>query len=173
MERIVVVGCGGSGKSVVARHLANYLGLPITHLDGLYYDEDWNPLPPGQFADVQRQLVARPRWVMDGNYASTLPIRLAAADTVLFLDLPAVACYVGIARRRLRYGGGQHPAEGVYDRVNASFLRYVASYRRTMRPRICALVAEHAPDAEFLAPTSRRQVDRLLDDICSTTTAPG
>lgn len=163
MDRIVVVGCGGSGKSVVARQLARLLDLPVTHLDGVYYDADWNTLTQDEFAARQRDLVARPRWVIDGNYVSTLPVRLAAADTVVFLDLPPVACLWGIAQRRWRHGGGQHPDVGVYDRVNWSFVRYVLGYRRTMRPRIRSLVAEHAPQARFVTLTSRRRVARFLD----------
>jgi adenylate kinase family enzyme len=62
-------------------------------------------------------MVAAPRWIIDGNYASTLPIRLEAADTVIFLDLPGWACLWGILQRRLRHGGGQHQAIGVYDRI--------------------------------------------------------
>lgn len=92
MDRIVVVGCGGSGKSTVARRLGEILELPVTHLDAVYYDRDWNPLPHKEFALRQERLVAGRRWLIEGNYASTLPIRLAAADTVIFLDLPAVVC---------------------------------------------------------------------------------
>jgi adenylate kinase family enzyme len=170
MDRIVVIGCGGSGKSVIARTLGDALGLPIVHLDGLYYDEEWNTLTPDDFAHSQYEVVAKPHWIIDGNYASTLPIRLAAADTVIFLDLGAATCLWGIARRRVRYGGGQHPDVGVYDRINRHFLRYVIRYRRDMGPRVRTLVTEHAPDANFHAPTSRRQVRRLIDEL--TTSMP-
>jgi hypothetical protein len=60
------------------------------------------------------------------------PIRLTAASTVIFLDLPAANCLLGIARRRLRHGGGQHDAIGVYDRITWNFLRYVIGYRENM-----------------------------------------
>lgn len=163
MDKIVVVGCGGSGKSVVARQLAELLEMPVTHLDGLYYDADWNPLTNDQFANLQHELVAQPRWIIDGNYASTLPIRLAAADTVIFLDLPPLRCLWGIAQRRWRYRGGQHVDVGVYDRINVSFVRYILGYRRKMRPRVLALVAEHAPQAELIVLTSRRHAARLVD----------
>jgi hypothetical protein len=63
---------------------------------------DWNPLPQDDFAERRRKLVARPRWLIEGNYASTLPIRLVPADTVIFLDLPAITCLAGILQRRWR-----------------------------------------------------------------------
>ncbi|HEY1620039.1 MAG TPA: hypothetical protein VGG25_20615 [Streptosporangiaceae bacterium] len=81
MDRIVIVGCGGSGKSHLARQLGAILGVTPVHLDTLHYDEDWNPLPAEEFAALQRELVAAPRWIIDGNYASSLPIRLTAAST--------------------------------------------------------------------------------------------
>jgi adenylate kinase family enzyme len=83
-------------------------GNPPVHLDGLCYDQDGKPLDKEQFAALQRDLVTAPRWIIDDNYASSLPIRLQAADTVIFLDLPAWTCLWGIARRRLRHRGGQH-----------------------------------------------------------------
>ena len=83
-----------------------------------------------KFAALQRDLVAAPRWIIDGNYASSLPIRLQAADTVIFLDLPGWACLWGILQRRLRHGGGQHQAIGVYDRITWDFARYILGYRQ-------------------------------------------
>jgi adenylate kinase family enzyme len=164
MERIVVIGNGGSGKSTLARRLADRLGLPLTHLDAVYYDSRWQPLRHDQFAAAQRRLVERPQWIIEGNYASTLAIRVAAADTVIFLDLPAVTCLWGILRRRLRYRGGQHPQDGVYDRITWGFLRYVAGYRRTMRPVVLRWVAEYASHTTVLTVTSRGQARRLASD---------
>jgi len=102
VERIVIVGCGGSGKSTLARRLGRRSICRSPHLDAFTTTRTGNPLPPDEFAERQRSLVASDRWLIDGNYASTLPIRLAAADTVIFLDLPAYACLRNIARRRWR-----------------------------------------------------------------------
>jgi len=100
--------------------------------------------------------------VIDGNYASTLPIRLAAADTVVFLDLPATTCLAGIVHRRLRQRGGQDKATGVYDRITWDFVRYVWNYRRSMRPRVLALIDQHAGHAQVTVLTSRRAARRWL-----------
>jgi adenylate kinase family enzyme len=162
VDRVTIIGCGGSGKTLLANRLAALLNLPLTHLDGVYYDADWNRLPQEEFAAIQRDLVSGPQWLIEGNYAGTLPIRLAAADTVIFLDLPAVTCLIGIIWRRLRYRGGQHAQDGVYDRLTWSFVRYIWGYRKTMRPRVRQLLAEHGGSARLITLTSRRQTGRFV-----------
>jgi adenylate kinase family enzyme len=164
VDRIAIVGCGGSGKSQLARELGQLLGIPPVHLDGVYYDRDWHPLDQERFAARQRDLVSAPRWIIDGNYASTLPIRLRVADTVVFLDFAAPVCLLGIAERRFRHGRGQHDAIGVYDRITWSFVRYILGYRRQMAPRVRELIATHATHAELVVLRSRRAVRRYLTD---------
>ncbi len=162
MNRIAIVGCGGSGKSRLARVLAARLDVAPVHLDALYYDTDWLPLDQETFARRQRELVAAPRWVIDGNYATSLPIRLAAADTVIFLDLPGWVCLWGILQRRYRHGGGQHPGIGAYGRITGDFVRYILGYRRHMAPRVRALIADHAGEAEVVVLRSRAAARRYL-----------
>ena len=172
MERIAIVGCGGSGKSHLARVLGARLGITPAHLDALYYDRGWQPLEQEAFASLQRDLVAAPRWIIDGNYASTLPIRLEAADTVIFLDLPGWACLLGIAQRRLRHGGGQHQAIGVYNRITWNFVRYILGYRKKMAPRVRALIAADAGHAQDTVLRSRAAVRRYLADPAATAARP-
>jgi adenylate kinase family enzyme len=171
VDRLAIIGCGGSGKSHVARALGAALGITPVHLDTLYYDQDWKPLPAEKFAALQHDLVTRPRWIIDGNYASSLPIRLRAADTVIFLDLPVGSCLAGIARRRLRHGG-QHRATGVYDRITLGFVRYIIGYRRQMAPRVRRLIFEHAGDAELIVLRSRRAARRYLAAVTATAGPP-
>jgi adenylate kinase family enzyme len=165
VDRIAIMGCGGSGKSHLARELGARLGIMPVHLDARYYDQDWKPLDQEAFAGLQRDLVAAPRWIIDGNYASTLPIRLQAADTVIFLDLPGWACLLGILQRQARHGGGQHQANGECNRITWNFVRYIIGYRKTMAPRVRSLIAEHAGDAEVVILRSRRAASRYLATV--------
>lgn len=165
MDRIAIIGCGGSGKTHLANQLAALYNIPLTHLDGVYYDADWKPLPTEEFSALQQEMVATPRWVIEGNYASTLPVRLAAADTVIFLDLPAITCLAGILQRRWRYRGGQHAKDGVYDRITWSFIRYIWGYRKNMRPKVHQLLHEHGGNARLITLTSRRQAARFMAQL--------
>jgi adenylate kinase family enzyme len=171
VDRIAIMGCGGSGKSHLARELGARLGITPVHLDARYYDQDWKPLDQEAFAALQHGLVDVPRWIIDGNYASTLPIRLQAADTVIFLDLPGWACLLGILQRQVRHGGGQHQANGEYNRITWGFARYIIGYRKTMAPRVRALIAEHTDGAQVIILRSRRAASRYLATVPATSPA--
>jgi adenylate kinase family enzyme len=167
-QRIVVLGAGGAGKTVLARQLGDLLALPVTHLDQLRYRPDWTVVPDETFVAAQHELVAGTRWVIDGNSLASLPIRAAAADTIIVLDPHPVVCLLGILTRRWRYRGGQH-ADGVFDRITLEFLGYVWFYRARHLPRVLACVAEHGRHTTLRHLTSRRATHRFLAEIRAST----
>ncbi|MGW5158895.1 topology modulation protein [Nonomuraea wenchangensis] len=166
MCRVAVVGSGGSGKSYVARELGRLLDAPVTHLDAVYYDDEWNPLPPEKFEAAQRELVAAPRWVIDGNYNSSLHVRLQACDTVVMMDMPTRVALWGILSRQLRHGAGQH-ASGVYNRIHWGVITYVATYRRRMRPKVLAKIHELAAGKPVVFLTGRAETRRWLEQVAA------
>jgi hypothetical protein len=102
--------------------------------------------------------------VIDGNSLASLPIRAAAADTIIVLDPHPLVCLTGIVRRQLRYHGGQH-ADGVFDRITPAFLRYVVFYRRRHLPRVLDCIAAHGSHATVHHLTSRRHAERFVADM--------
>lgn len=166
MRKVAVVGCGGSGKSHVARELGRILDAPVTHLDAAFYDDRWNALPIDQFTDVQRELVAQPRWVIDGNYNSTLQVRLEACDTVVLMDVSTVAALYGIFSRQIRHGAG-HKGNGVHNRIHWGVIKYVATYRRRMRPRVMAKIEEFGSGTDVVLLANRRQTHRWLRKVAA------
>lgn len=145
MQRVVVVGSGGAGKSTLARRLAAVTGLPLHHLDVLFWGPNWQETPSEEWERVQRRLVSGERWIIDGNYAATLDIRIAAADTIVFLDLPRVLCTRRATLRSLRRWGQRRPdlAEGCNERFDLEFLRWVWDFNRTTRPNVVDAITRH------------------------------
>ena len=168
MRRVLVIGSGGAGKSTLAARIGERTGLPVVHLDALYWRPGWEPTPPGEWAARVAALCARDAWVMDGNYGGTLDARLAACDTVIFLDLPRAVCLARVVRRWLRYRGRSRPdmAPGCDERLSAEFLRWVWEYPRRRRPGVLQRLAASGRDVVVLR--SARDADRFVAGL-----APG
>lgn len=138
IERVVIVGCPGAGKSTAAKRLADITGLPLIHLDLHYWLPGWTRPDNDAWRAKVRRLVGARRWIMDGNYSGTLDIRLAAADTLIHLDYSTTICAWRVARRTLTGLGrqrGQEFAEGCPERLDWAFFRFVLEYRRHHRAR--------------------------------------
>jgi adenylate kinase family enzyme len=160
MDRIMVIGSGGSGKSTLAREIGAAFGIEVIHLDALFWRPGWVETPREQWEAIQRALVVRDRWVMDGNYGGTLDIRLRAADTVVFLDLPRTLCLWRIVSRRFRYAGRSRPdmAPGCYDRLTWEFIHWVWTYPARRRPSILSTLSAYAPGRRIIRLRSTRAV---------------
>ena len=113
-HRVLVDGMTGAGKSTFARALAARTGLRVIHLDLHYWKPGWVRPSDGEWRERQRTLLAGEAWIIDGNYNETLPLRLARAETVIFLDTPWWVCASRAFTRGLRKPGGEMP-EGCED----------------------------------------------------------
>ena len=100
MNKVAVIGCPGAGKSTFARRLAGITGLPLFYLDMLWHLPDGSHVSRQEFSHSLDILLARDRFIIDGNYLKTLPARLEVCDTVFFLDYPLSLCLEG-ARERI------------------------------------------------------------------------
>ena len=169
MKRVLVIGCGGAGKTRLARELGARTGLPVVHLDQEFWHPGWVETPPDEWAARVRTLTAADEWIMDGNYGGTMEQRLEAADTAVFLDYPTAVCVIGVLRRvaEERLLGRRRPdsAEGCPERVDLTFLRYVLAYRRTRRPGVLARLEARAADTDVVILTGRRAAARWLNNV--------
>lgn len=68
VRRILVLGCPGSGKSMLAQRLGVLLGLPVVHLDHHYWKPDWQATPADEWDERLSEMLSEPRWVIDGMY---------------------------------------------------------------------------------------------------------
>ena len=103
MERIAILGCAGSGKSTLAANISRRTGVPVIHLDDLFYRRGWTVAPE---REAQRSLdaaIAGQRWVIDGNFLAAGAERFRRAQAVVFLDRSPAACLRRVLRRRLPF----------------------------------------------------------------------
>ena len=169
MKRILIIGSGGAGKTTFAKVLASRTGLPLTHLDQLFWHPGWVPTPDEEWDRVIGELIARDSWIMDGNYGRTLPMRLDAADTVIFLDLPRLVCTWRIFKRRLRHFGRIRPdsAPGCPERISWEFVRWVWTYRSRRRPGIMKRLDALRSTKRIIILKNDREARAFLENVAS------
>jgi adenylate kinase family enzyme len=164
MRRVLVIGSGGSGKSTFARQLAERTGLPLVHLDELYWRPGWQAPPDAEWDQTVATLIEGEAWLMDGNYGRTLAMRLAACDTAIFLDRSRWLCVWRIIARWLRYRGVQRPemASGCPERLTWEFVWWVWAYPTRQRPGILRALAGIADRKRVVILRTGREVTGFL-----------
>jgi adenylate kinase family enzyme len=153
MRRVVILGRGGAGKSVLARELSSRTGIPAVELDSVFWRPGAAPTPVGEWVIKQRSLVAPETWILDGDlgpYDSALGARLAAADTIIVLDFGLVRC----VWRTLRRG-----------REHVEYWSWIWSYRRRYLPHLLVAIAGQVPRAQVHVLRNPAAVRRFLAGV--------
>ena len=158
MNRIMIIGCPGSGKSTFARALASKMGLPLYYLDMMYWNPDRTTKPKEEFRAALREAVALPEWIIDGNYGSTLEIRMEACDTVISLDYPVEVCISGVEERR---GKPRPDMPWVEVEPDLEFIEFIKKYNAESRPKVIELLEKYK-EKNIIIFKSRAEADEYL-----------
>jgi adenylate kinase family enzyme len=158
MKKIIVIGCPGSGKSTFSRSLHNAIGISLYHLDMMYWNADKTTVEKTVFLERLSEVLEKNEWIIDGNYNSTMEQRLAACDTVFFLDYPTDVCLDGIRERR---GKSRTDIPWVETEDDTEFIEYVKNFKSQSRPHIIELLERYS-DKNIIVFTSRKQADEFL-----------
>ena len=159
MKKIIVIGCPGSGKSTVSRALHNKTGIPLYHLDMMYWNADKTTVEKSVFLERLSVALEKDDWIIDGNYGSTMELRMAACDTVIFLDYPLDVCLDGIRERR---GKPRSDMPWIETEEDAEFTEFIKNYNEQQKPKVLDLLEKYS-DRNIIILESREQADVFLN----------
>ena len=159
MKKIIVIGCPGSGKSTVSRALHNKTGVPLYHLDMMYWNADKITVEKSVFLERLSAVIEKDEWIIDGNYGSTMELRMAACDTVIFLDYPLDVCLDGIKERR---GKPRSDMPWIETEEDAEFIEFIKNYNEQQKPKVLELFEKYS-DKTIIIFKSREQADTFLN----------
>ena len=156
MQKVLVIGCPGAGKSTFARALRDATGLPLCYLDMLWHKPDRTHITREEFDRVLAEWLARPAWILDGDYSRT---------PVFFLDFPLEVCLAGVENRR----GAQRPdMPWVEEELDAEFLQYILDFGQAQLPAIRAMLEPYRGRRQILTFRSRAGADAWLNALAVT-----
>lgn len=159
MKRIIVIGCPGSGKSTFSRMLHHDTGIPVYHLDMLYWNEDKTTVERKVFLERLSDVLQKDEWIIDGNYASTMELRLDMCDTVFFLDFPTDVCLAGVQARR---GKARSDIPWVETEDDAVFIEFIKTFNEQQKPQILKLL-QNQEDKRIFIFSSREEAAAFLN----------
>ena len=161
MKKVIVIGCPGGGKSTFARMLHEKTGLPLYYLDQMYWNADRTTVDRAVFHERLHATMEKESWIIDGNYASTMEMRLAACDTVFFLDYSLEVCLSGIEDRR---GKSRPDMPWVETEGDEEFIAFIKNYSTDSRPKVMELLGRYS-DKNIVIFKTRAEADAFLENM--------
>jgi len=164
MKRVMIIGSCGAGKSILAQKLQKKINLPLYHLDQLYWKENWTETPKEEWQLIAKKLVDKEEWIIDGNYGSTMDLRLNRADTIIYLNVPTYIALYRVIKRTCMHWRKTRPdmAPGCKERFDLAFLHYVLTFNLRNRKPIHEKLNRLGADKKLFILKSNQEVDSFL-----------
>ena len=159
MNKIIVIGCPGSGKSTFSKALQVKIGLPLYHLDILFWNNDKTHVTREVFDQRLSEILNQDKWIIDGNYSRTLETRINACDTVFLLDLPVCDCLIGANNR---IGKPRDDMPWIEQELDDEFKNFILNFPQNELPRIYELLKKHSSKTVIIF-NSHSQIEEYLE----------
>ena len=161
MKRIMVIGCGGAGKSTLSRKLGKITGLPVVHLDQIWWSPgNWQHITREEFDLRLEAEVEKDTWILDGNFNRTLETRLERCDTVVYLDYPRLVCLKNWLSRVIRNWGTarEDMAPGCAEWFDPEMAQWIWNFNKNNRNRYYDLLSR-CENVKVIILRSRKEAD--------------
>ncbi len=159
MNKVIIIGCPGAGKSTFARKLQDKTQLPLYYLDMLWHKPDRTHITREEFDARLKEIMATDRWIIDGNYMRTIPMRLKECDTVFLLDYPLETCLAGASER---VGTKREDMPWTEPELDEEFKQFILDFSQEQLPVIYELLAEHADNKRIIILKSREEAENFF-----------
>lgn len=165
MQKILIIGSPGSGKSTLSKKLGKKLNLPVVHLDRLWLKEGWKERSREEFDKLLKKELEKDKWIIDGNYSRTLETRVKSADAVIFLDYNRFLCLWRVLKRVItNYGKVRSDmADGCRERFDFEFLKYVYKFNDEQRDKILNLLLTNE-SVRVIIIRNRKDLKKVLEE---------
>ena len=162
-QKIIVLGCPGSGKSTFSGSLHVVSGLPLIHLDNVWWKADRSHISREEFDRKLGEILQRDKWILDGDYSRTYEVRFQACDTVFFLDYGLEECMNGIKKR---VGKERRDIPWTEQELDPELVKQVENYDIENRPVVLALMEKYSGKNSFIF-RSRAEADAWISRLIS------
>ena len=160
MQKIIVIGCPGAGKSTFSRALRDKIGLPLFHLDILFWNFDKTNVSREEFDQKLSNILKQDKWIIDGNFGRTLEMRLKECDTVFLLDFPVSVCLSGVESR---IGKPREDMPWIEQEFDPEFRQYILDFPKDQVPKIYELIEQYQDSRRIIIFHSREEADNWID----------
>jgi len=167
MERVMIIGCGGAGKSTLARQLGEKTGLPVVNLDQIWWSPgNWQHIAREEFDARLFEEMEKPQWILDGNFNRTMEPRLEKCDTVIYLDMPRWVCLKSWLGRVIKNWGHARSdmAPGCNEWFDPEMARWIWNFNKQNRERYLKMLSEVEGKQVYIL-KNRREVKQFLETL--------
>ena len=167
-QKIIILGCSGSGKSTLSQKLHDATGLPLFHLDAIWWKADKSHISRDEFDQKLQEILQTDQWIIDGDYSRTYEIRFKSCDTVIFLDYSLDECMRGIKER---VGKVRVDMPWVEQELDPELVQLVENYPKDNRPTVLSLLEKYPNVTRFVF-KSRLEASEWMENLRAKSPAP-